>query len=106
MDKNREIKEEWLVEGIRYTIEKKALIINLSLGSSSSCDKYPKLRQAVKDAVSKNISVCVAGEARCPGEVEGVIRVGGYTSEGVISTPIPPHVIAPGEMEMRPMKDY
>ena len=107
MDKKRKIEEKWVIEGIRYAIQKKALIINLSLGySDSGCDEHPQLRQAVKEAVDENIIVCVAGEARCPGEVEGVIRVGGLTSKGVIPTPLPPDVVAPGEFYMRPMKDY
>ena len=91
IDRTGSGKVSWVVNAIYYAIDKKVDIISMSLGLSQNNDK---LQRAVKEAVSKNITiVCAAGnegngnandfEYSYPAAYIDVISVGAVDKKGV-----------------------
>lgn len=108
MNKNKYSTDEWIAEGIRWSAENGANLINLSVGyDNEECHpNHSILCDAIDFAISKKCRVTVAAEATCPMSCKGVIAAGGVLRDGtLIRTKLIPKLIARGENFMVPI-DY
>lgn len=98
---------EWTVDALRYAIDQKVHVINMSLGGPG----LPELHQLIQEAQSKGILVCAASgnegdgnpytdEISFPGDYHEVIEVGAVNITGQLApfsnTNSEVDVLAPG----------
>ncbi|MDZ5471910.1 S8 family serine peptidase [Bacillus sp. 31A1R] len=102
-----------IAEGILHAIEKGAKVINMSLGGPG---KLPIVEDAIKLALSKNITVIAAAGNNgddmnmYPASIEGVISVGSTNKDNKLSSyssyGSSIDIVAPGENVYAPIYDY